>query len=160
MEKVYPRIAGMGGPELFLRAHGAGRVAYVPWDVDRAFWEILCPDHGRLLANLVAWAMNGRPQPESVSGSGLLDVTAWRQDASLTVHLVNLTNPMTMKGPYRELIPTGPQKVRILLPPGTRAGKIRLLRSRKKPRITRGGRYLTVKVPSVLDHEVVAVDLF
>jgi len=27
----------------------------------------------------------------------VLDVTVWRQEHSMTVHLVNLTNPMMMK---------------------------------------------------------------
>ena len=35
----------------------------------------------------------------------------------MTVHLVNLTNPMMMKGPLREIIPVGPERVRIRLPP-------------------------------------------
>ena len=41
-------------------------------------------------------------------GPGVLDVTVWRQRDSMTVHLVNLTNPMMMKGPLREIIPVGP----------------------------------------------------
>ncbi len=40
-------------------------------------------------------------------------MTVWRQENSVTVHLVNLTNPMMMKGPYREVVPLGPQRVRI-----------------------------------------------
>ena len=39
----------------------------------------------------------------------------------MTVHLVNLTNPMMMKGPLREMIPVGPERVRIRLSPGIRA---------------------------------------
>ncbi len=50
----------------------------------------------------------------------MLDVTVWRQRDSMTVHLVNLTNPMMMKGPLREIIPVGPERVRIRLSPGTR----------------------------------------
>ena len=38
----------------------------------------------------------------------------------MTVHLVNLTNPMMMKGPLRETIPVGPLRVRIRLPAGAR----------------------------------------
>ena len=46
-----------------------------------------------------------------VKGPGVLDVSVWRQQRSMTVHLVNLTNPMMMKGPFRELIPVGEQQV-------------------------------------------------
>jgi hypothetical protein len=87
---------------------GAGRVVYFPWDIDRTFWEVLAADHGKLLRNAVDWATN-EPRPVTVTGPGVLDVTVWRQKDSMTVHLVNLTNPMMMKGPLREFIPTPPQ---------------------------------------------------
>ena len=58
----------------------------------------MSPDHGRLLRNVITWAMNERPLVE-VDGRGVIDVTVWRQRDSMTVHLVNLTNPMMMKGP-------------------------------------------------------------
>ena len=54
----------------------------------------------------------------TVTGPGMLDVTVWRQKDSMTVHLVNLTNPMMMKGPLRELIPSPAQKVSVRLPHG------------------------------------------
>ena len=101
MEKVYARQPKTDIPQVFLRdPPGGGRVAYFPWDIDRTFWEILAPDHGKLLRNAVAWATNEEP-PVGVTGPGLLDVTAWRQRNSVTVHLVNLTNPMMLKGPVR-----------------------------------------------------------
>ena len=77
----------------------------------------MCVDHGRLLKNAVRWATNEAP-PVEVEGPGVLDVTVWRQRDSMTVHLVNLTNPMMMKGPLREIIPVGPERVRIRLSPG------------------------------------------
>jgi hypothetical protein len=88
-----------------------------------------------------------------------LDVTIWRQRASLTVHLVNLTNPMMMKGPVRELLPVGEQKVRLRLPEAAKPKQVRLLAADKKVRSERSGPYLIVTVPSILDHEIVAVDL-
>ncbi len=62
-----------------------------------------------------------------VTGPGILDVTAWRQRSSMTVHLVNLTNPMMMKGPLREVLPVGAQRVRVRIPDGSRATHVRLL---------------------------------
>ena len=53
--------------------------------------------------NAVNWATN-EEAPVTVTGPGILDVTVWLQKQSMTVHLVNLTNPMFMKGPVRELI--------------------------------------------------------
>ncbi|MPY88676.1 MAG: hypothetical protein GEU99_12210 [Luteitalea sp.] len=158
MEKVFPRVPHTDVPALVLRDRGAARVAYFPWDVDRTFWEVMCVDHGRLLRNVVDWATNEEP-PVTVSGSGLLDVTIWRQRDSLTVHLVNLTNPMTMKGPYRELIPLGSQRVRVRLPEGTRAKRVHLLVGGGAPDVEASDGFLELDVPSILDHEVVAIDL-
>jgi hypothetical protein len=115
-------------------------------------------DHLRLLRNAVAWAAN-EPQPVEVEGPGVLDVTIWRQRASLTVHLVNLTNPMMMKGPLREVIPVGPLRVRIRMPDGTRAKSVKLLTAGTALRAQQAGRVVTVTVPSVDVHEVVAVDV-
>jgi len=158
MEKVFPRDEKTGPAQVFLREIGKGRVVYFPWDVDRTFWEVLVVDHFKLLRNAVEWAANEEPAV-SVTGPGILDVTVWQQKNSLTVHLVNLTNPMMMKGPVRELIPVGEQKVRVRLPDGANLKKVHLLAAEKTPHIQRHGSVLTVTVPSILDHEVVAIDV-
>jgi len=158
MEKVYPRKPRTDVPQVYLVEPGVGRAVYFPGDLDRTFWEVLSVDHFRLLRNAVVWATNEEP-PVTVTGSGVLDVTLWRQKSSLTVHLVNLTNPMMMKGPVRELIPLGEQQVRVRLPDGAQPKSIRLLAAGTSPPVDRTSSYLRVAVPSILDHEVVAVDL-
>ena len=162
MEKVYPRVAKTNKPEVYLREIRSGtppgRIIYFPWDIDRTFWEVLCVDHLKLLRNAVEWATNEEP-PVSVTGPGVLDVTVWRQSDSMTVHLVNLTNPMMMKGPLRELISIGPQTVRVRLPESRQPRKVRLLAAGDTPLTEWSREYLTVKVASILDHEVVAIDL-
>jgi len=158
MEHVYPRVPETDTRELYLREMGASRIAYIPWDIDRTFWEIMNADHGRLLKNIIRWATNEDPVVQ-VTGRGVLDVTAWRQKQSLTVHLVNLTNPMMMKGPFRELIPIDRQEVRIRLPEGAKAQSVRLLVADAIPEHQIADRIVSVVVPSVLDHEVIAVDL-
>ena len=75
-----------------------------------------------------------------------------------TVHLVNLTNPMMMKGPFREFIPSAPRKC---------AYDCRMEESKKDlvSGLRQGrqgksiGQYLGLVVPSILDHEVVAIEL-
>jgi hypothetical protein len=158
MEDVYPRVARTDSREIYLRDLGRSRVVYIPWDIDRTFWEVMSVDHGRLLRNAVSWAANEAP-PVEVTGPGLLDVTVWRQRDSMTVHLVNLTNPMMMRGPLREVIPVGPERVVIRLPDGTRAKKVQLLTAETSPRVEEAGGALTVTVPSVGVHEVIAIDL-
>ncbi len=158
MEKVYPRVPKTETAEVYLREFGQGRVVYFPWDIDRTFWEVLCVDHFKLLRNAVEWATNEAPVVE-VTGPGVLDVTVWQQKNSITVHLVNLTNPMTMKGPLRELIPIGAQKVRVRLPDRVKARKVHLLAADKTPHVERSGAHVSLTVPSILDHEIVAIDL-
>jgi hypothetical protein len=119
---------------------------------------VLCADHDKLLQNAVIWATIEDP-PVRVTGPGVLDVTVWRQQSSLTVHLVNLTNPMMMKGPFRELIPIGSQKISVRLPDGAHAKGVQLLAANKSLPFEQEGPYLTATVPSILDHEIVAIDL-
>lgn len=158
MEDVYPRTAHTTTREIYLREAGASRIVYVPWDISRTFWEVMGVDHLRLLRNAFAWTAN-EPPPVEVTGPGLVDVTVWRQRESMTVHLVNLTNPMMMKGPLREVIPIGPLQARIRLPAGTRAARVRLLSAGTGAQTTQSGDALTLTVPSVEIHEVIAVDL-
>jgi hypothetical protein len=88
----------------------------------------------------------------------VLDVTVWQQRGSVTVHLVNLTNPMMMKGPIRELIAIGEQRVRVRLPAGVRAQAVRLLVAGTTPVSRQADEWLEVTVPSITAHEVVAID--
>jgi hypothetical protein len=154
MEDVYMRTPPGEEPQVFLRQlpTGGGRVVYFPGDLDRTYWEILQRDHGTLLANAVRWAHN-EPQPVEVTGPGLIDVAIWEQQHSMTVHLVNMTNPMAMRGSYREVIPVGPLAVRFRHPEGKEIKTIRLINegATLKP----SG---TVTVPTLKLHEMIAID--
>ena len=77
----------------------------------------------------------------------------------LILHLVNLTNPMMMKGPLRELIPVGAQEVCVRLPDGLRPAKAHLLTAGKALRLERRNRELRFTILSILDHEILAIDL-
>jgi hypothetical protein len=159
MERVYPDVLETDIPMVFCNQVGKGRVVYFPMDLDRTFWEVLAEDHLVLLKNAVLWAAD-EPQPMAVTGPGLLDISYWRQKDSLAAHLVNMTNPMMMKGPYREVMPLdGPFTVNLTVPHGVDTKKVTLLESGKTARWRRKGQTLTVEVPSVRLHEVVAVDL-
>ncbi len=142
---------------MYLRDLGRSRVVYIPWDIDRTFWDVMSVDHLRLLRNVIEWAVN-EPAPAIVEGPGIVDVTVWRQRDSMTVHLVNLTNPMMMKGPLREVIPVGPQRVQIRLPDNVRPGKVQLLTAAKPLDYRLIGPVCELTVPSIDVHEVVAID--
>lgn len=156
MEDVYPRVLDTDTREVYLREHGKGRVAYIPWDIDRIFWQILNKDHGRLLGNIIRWALNEEPIVD-VKGPGVIDVTVWKQEHSMTVHLVNLTNPMMMKGPFRELIPVDAE-LSISIPENKKPAGVHLLMSGKKPVYEMKNGKLYVKAPQVMAHEIIGVE--
>ena len=158
MEEVYVREGSPEHPGVFAREQGKGRVVYFPFDLDRTFWEVLHPDHGRLIENAVRWVSRDR-SPLKVTGPGVVDVAIWKQQSSITVHVVNLTNPMMMRAPFREILPVGPQEVALELPEGVNPKSVRLLVSGSTPKWTVTGRTLRVLTPPIGLHEVVALDL-
>jgi hypothetical protein len=157
MEDVFPRQPDTDTRELYLREAGKGRVAYIPGDMDRAFWQILSSDHGKLLRNTFRWALNEEPIV-AVSGPGIIDVTVWRQKKSMTVHLVNLTNPMMLKGPFREFIPVDAQ-VSIRVPPSEKVTGVHLLLGDQKPVFETKDGLIALKISQLAAHEIVALDL-
>jgi hypothetical protein len=158
MEEVYPRVEHATTNQVLLRQTNGGRVAYLPWDADRTFWEILNPDHALLLRNVVDWAIGGARQI-TIEGPGVFDVTVWRQADSLALHLVNLTNPMMLKGPFRELYPVGPERVSLRLPADVRVESVRLLHADTVPEYEVVDGRLEFSIGEVVDHEIVAIDL-
>ena len=145
-------------PGVFLREHGKGRVVYFPFDLDRTFWEFLANDHGTVLKNAVAWANRGE-QPLTLTGKGLIDVSLWQQQGSITAHMVNLTNPMAMKGPVRELIPSPPQRLSVRIPKGKQVKAVRFLVSTAPARYRMVNGAVEVEVPPMELNEAVAIDL-
>lgn len=157
MEECFPRPVKTHQAGVFVRKVGRGRVVYFPWDIDRTFWEVLNVDHAKLLRNTVLWATN-EPAPLSVEGKGILDISIWGQKNSMTVHLVNLTNPMMMKGPLREVIPLSSQKVRVRVPTGRRVTKAHLLVAGNDIHYHVHRDMIVVEVPTINVHEVIALD--
>ena len=158
MEEVYQRETKTDIPGVMVRSVGAGRVVYFPWDIDRTFWELMNQDQGTVLTNAVRWAAN-EEQPLRVQGPGIIDVSLWKQRSSITAHLVNFSNPMMMKGPFREILPIGPQKVRVRLPDGARASQVKFLVSGVKAEWHQSGAWIETTTPAIELHEVVAIDL-
>jgi hypothetical protein len=158
MEEVYPRQDHTGIAELYLRSYGSGRAAYFPWDIDAAFWNLLIIDHLRLFINTMDWVHREEPLV-TLKGPGVFDIAVWKQEKSLTVHLVNMTNPMCMEGPVRELLPSFPQKLSFNLPEGTKPREVKFLSTGKPVEYKLENGKISLTVPSFLDHEVVAIDL-
>jgi hypothetical protein len=64
-----------------------------------------------------------------------------------------------MKGPVRELLPVGEQRVRLRLPVDRTPSGVRLLVAVETPAFRVSSGWLELVVPSILAHEVVAVGL-
>lgn len=157
-----PETAWMRQPSTTLPAlvlnelPGGGRVAYLAADVDRCFGRDNLPDHADLLANLVRWTAGGRI-PLWVEGTGLIDCHLYHQPGRLILHLVNLTSAGTWRAPVHELIPVGPLRVRVQLPPAVDGQAVRLLVAGSQIVPTVADGWAGFEVPSLTDHEVAVI---
>jgi len=77
----------------------------------------------------------------------------------MTAHLVNLSNPMMMKGPLREVIPLSSQKVHIRVPQGRQVTKAHLLVAGRDIPYREEQDTIVLEVPTINVHEIVALDL-
>jgi hypothetical protein len=133
------------------------RVAYLAADLDRRYAGDNMRDTATLLANVVRWAAS-EDIPLSVDGPGLLDCHLYRQSARVILHIVNLTNEGTWRGPIDELIPVGPIHVTVTLPEGVRAGRIHSLVSGAPIHRSSTAGPVSFSIPSIADHEVIVIE--
>jgi hypothetical protein len=155
MEEVYQREAPDEPAVVCTQNAAGGRTVYFAFNLGALFWEALQSDHGRLIANAVSWAL-GKTPDVSVEGAGLVDVAVYTGDAGTAVALVNLTNPMAMRGPIRETLPLPPQTVSIAVP--TDRVKVRLVvaGTDMKPKVVDGRAEVVIPAAGLV--EVVHVD--
>ncbi|MBN9364771.1 MULTISPECIES: alpha-amylase family protein [unclassified Devosia] len=156
MEEIYVRAPAVE-PAVLARRVGKGRVVYFPWNVGEIFWEVTNADHSRLLDNAFRWAL-GVPARVQSAGPGIVDIATRDGAGQISVHLVNLTNPMMMKGPIRETIPLRGQSVSVALPPGATTATARLLVSGLVPATSLQAGRLHVDLPEIHTNEVVLVE--
>ena len=128
------------------------RVAYLAADLDRRYARDNISDTGTLLANIVRWAANDNV-PLAVEGPGLLDCHLYKQPNRTVLHIVNLTNEGTWRGPIAELIPVGP--IRVGVPRGSRVRSLVTKRA-LNVRIAKEG--ASVEIARILDHEVLVIE--
>jgi hypothetical protein len=133
-----------------------GRTVYMPADLDRRFGRENLPDHGDLLANLVRWAAGDRI-PLHVEGRGLVDCNLYTQPGRVILHVVNLVSAGTWRAPIDELVPVGPFTIRLRLPDDVRGQRVQYLVGNRSGKATVAGGWASLKIDSILDHEVVVV---
>ena len=117
MEEVYPREEPRGAAVIARQHAGGGRTVYIPWNIGAIFWEVFAGDHARLIANSVHWALGKRPDVE-LEGQAVVDLSVREGEGSTVVLVNNITNPMMMKGPIREVYPVGPLTLSLAVPAG------------------------------------------
>jgi hypothetical protein len=156
MEEVYPRQEPEGAAVVARETGHGGRAVYIPWNIGEVFWAVLAEDHGRLIANAVRWALGKRPAVE-VSGEGVVDIGLRESADGLVVSLVNLTNPMMMKGPLRKAMPIGRQVISAAVPAGRSGATAQLLLAEAAAEVTIAEGRAEIVVPSLTHMEVVEV---
>jgi len=102
----------------------------------------------------VNWAF-GEDHRVRIDGKGIIDIAIYEKDDALVVFLVNLTNPMMMKGPLREVYPIGTQTLSVALPKGKRSAVAKMLVKGQECTCRIVGDRVEVEVPSVEAMETV-----
>ncbi|HEU0106096.1 MAG TPA: hypothetical protein VFT38_07990 [Vicinamibacteria bacterium] len=157
-EAVWSRRTTTDIPGLVLSDRpGSGRVAYLAADLDRRYARDHFPDLGHLLASLVRWTARD-DIPLSVDGPGLIDCHLYRQPGRLVLHLVNLTSEGAWRGPVDELLPVGPVRVGVRLPPDVSGRALRLLVSGRTPALEVRDGWARFPLESISDHEVAVIE--
>jgi hypothetical protein len=156
MEEVYAREAPRDPAVVCRTLSSGGRCAFVAFDLGGVFWDVLQADHARLIANLVDWVTGGE-QRVRVDGVGLVDLAVRETEGGLLIGLVNLDNPMAMRGQLHSVRPLAPQSVSVSLPPGVVGADARLVvADAELPTRTRGGR-VTAQIPSIEIFDLVEI---
>lgn len=154
MEEVYPRLPPQGVGVSARTTQAGGRVVYIPWNIGEVFWTYLAPDQGMLIANAVKWALGKTPEVE-IEGKGVFDIGLHDSAVGRALCVLNLTNPMMMKGPLRDTWPVGPLKVAIELPEGKSIAGARLLVAGKEALVTMQGNRAMLDIAEIETMEVV-----
>ena len=157
-EIVWMRTPSTDIPAIVINESSAGRVVFLPADIDRQFAVNNLPDHGNLLANVVRWAAKDQV-PLEVQGAGFVDCELYCRENRLILHVVNLTNSGTWRAPMNELIAIGPLQVKIRLPEKFQANKYQALvanDAKLSGRVEDG--WACFQLDRILDHEVVVIE--
>jgi hypothetical protein len=110
-----------------------------------------------LIANSLRWALGKQPDVE-VEAKGVIDLALRRSEDRLVVLVNNLTNPMMMKGPIREVFPIGPVTLSIAIPAGRSVDQVRLGSSGESLRHQSGDGRVTVTLAELATLDAIQVD--
>lgn len=158
-EMVYPRIPRTSEPTAVFRqgSGNSGRVVYFPGDIARTAWKSGNPDLNRLITSSIHWLMKGQPLPAVVDGEGLMEIFAWETEPGFALHVLNYTNPNSLRSFVRGNYPIGPLHVEFRVPAGKKISSVRALRTNRTLSFKQTNDGLLMEVPSVKDYEIIAL---
>jgi hypothetical protein len=93
-EKVWADKVETTVPGLVLKSHGAGRIAYIPWDVGGLYYRHSSQGHAGLMADVIDHLLAPRGGRQlRTNAHPLLEITVMRQPSRnrTLVHLVNVS---------------------------------------------------------------------
>lgn len=158
MEEVYPR-PGETPPAVVTRTHtGGGRSVYIAFDIGEVYWRALQSDHGRLIAGAVTWALGDQMPRVQVAGKGLVDLAVREGHDETAVTVVNLTDPMAMRGQRHDALPLHDQEVILRIPDGAQLSSAELVIAGRPARAEVRGQLVHIPIDRIDDLEVVHVN--
>ncbi|CAN5746098.1 hypothetical protein BH10BAC3_BH10BAC3_09210 [soil metagenome] len=93
-------------PALLMREHGAGHIAYLPWDLGALYDRLAIPSHSGLLTDLYSQLLPAKRQLETDAHSSVEIVLAYQEKTGRHfLHLVNLSGQT--QNNYMDAIPMG-----------------------------------------------------
>lgn len=158
-EMVYPRIRRTLEPAAVFRegSGNSGNVVYFPGDIARTGWKSGNPDFNQLMCSSIRWLMKSHSRPVTVEGEGIVELFAWETEPGFALHILNYTNPNTMRSFVRRFYPIGPLHVEFSVSAGRKISMVRRLRATQILAFKQTNEIVQFDVPSVKDYEVVAL---
>lgn len=140
-------------PAVLLRSHGAGRLAYLPWDLGALYDRLALPAHAQLLTDLLDQLLPGGRQLESDAHSSVEMVLSYQQKTGrLMLHLINLSGQT--QNNYMDAVSMGP--IRCSLKGTYKTAKARELNEVLPLVHTKGRTGFTL--PSLKEYEVIVLE--
>ena len=101
--------------------------------------------------------MKTHPRPVTVDGEGIVELFAWETEPGFALHILNYTNPNSMRSMIRRFYPIGPLHVEFRMPGNKKISAARALRAGRNLGFKRASGVVQLYVQSIRDFEVVAL---
>ncbi|MCW4459819.1 alpha-amylase family protein [Microbacterium sp. MPKO10] len=133
------------------------RIVYIPADLDRCAFREEQPDHVRVIANSLAWALNGRGRIK-VECQAPVNSNVYRRHDGFVVHINNLITTTSTPGRQADVVPYGPVGVRLRVDDGARIRRVVGLVDSGDLPFEIHDQWVTFVVPTIAAHEVIHIE--